>query len=81
MYRFVWWVREREGLIKPAGKYRRTTFIFSVLIIQLGTVCVRSFVSAAFANRCASRNARIRSQWEIAEASKRNIPVKSGIHD
>jgi len=36
--------REREGLINPAGKYRRTTFIFSVLISQLGTACVRSFV-------------------------------------
>lgn len=43
----------REELIKLAGKYRRTTFIFSALIIQLGT-SERSFVSVAFANKDAS---------------------------
>lgn len=31
-------------LIKPAGKYRRTTFIFSALIIQLGSPNVRLFL-------------------------------------
>lgn len=87
-------VQKREGLIKPAaGKYRRTTFIFSVLIIQLDSTRVRLFLPLSQIEARVEMRASARApanpvhpvasrRQKIARASERGgAPTESGGRD
>lgn len=61
--------RDREGRIDQARRQISPgDFHFQRTNYSARRACVRSFVSAAFANRSASQNARVRPRQEIAEA-------------